>query len=60
MKNLKNKLAVAAVTMVPLVSFAAYDVTAITSLGTDIAAIGTAVFAIYVAIKGIKLIRRAL
>jgi hypothetical protein len=41
-------------------SQAAVDVTAITGLGTDVAAVGAAVFGILVAVKGIKLIRRAL
>ena len=39
---------------------AAVDVSAITDTMTDIAAVGAAVFAVYVAVKAIKLIRRAL
>jgi len=36
------------------------DLSAITALSTDVAAIGVAIFGVYVAIKAIKLIRRAL
>ena len=39
---------------------AAPDVTAVTAAGTDVAAVGAAVFAVYVAIKLVKWIRRAL
>ena len=39
---------------------AAQDVTALTGAITDIAAVGTAVFAVYVAIKLTKWVRRAL
>lgn len=39
---------------------AAADLTGITSAGTDIAAVGGAVFLIYVGIKLVKWIRRAL
>lgn len=39
---------------------AAVDLTAIESAGTDIAAVGVAVFAVYVGIKLFKWIRRAL
>lgn len=50
--------------LVPLVSAgvanAATDVTAIAAAGVDIAAVGAAVFAIYVAIKLVKWVRRAL
>lgn len=46
--------------MAPLSAFAAVDVAAITGLATDVAAVGAAVFGILVAVKGIKLIRRAL
>lgn len=57
----KLKLAlVASLATVSAVSHAAVDVTAITGLGTDVAAVGAAVFGILVAVKGIKLIRRAL
>ena len=41
-------------------SQAAVDVTAITAAGTDIAAVGAAVFAVFVGIKLYKWIRRAL
>ena len=50
--------------LVPLVSAgvanAAVDVTAIAAAGTDIALVGAAVFAIYIAIKLVKWVRRAL
>ena len=39
---------------------AAADVTAITATLPDIAAVGTAMFGVYVAIKATKLVRRAL
>jgi len=39
---------------------AAQDVTSITAAGTDIALVGGAVFAVYVGIKLVKWIRRAL
>ena len=39
---------------------AAVDVTAVTAAGTDIAAVGVAVFAVMVGIKLVKWIRRAL
>lgn len=42
------------------VANAAPDVTAITAAGADVAAVGVAVFAVYVAIKLVKWIRRAL
>jgi hypothetical protein len=41
-------------------SHAATDVTAITAAGTEIALVGAAVFAVYVGIKLVKWIRRAL
>jgi hypothetical protein len=55
-----KKLSGAFVALAPLSAFATVDVSDITSLGTDIATVGAAVLAILVAIKGIKLIRRAL
>ena len=39
---------------------AATDVSSLTAVGTDIAAVGAAVFAVIIAIKGIKWVRRAL
>lgn len=36
------------------------DVSAITAAGADVATVGAAVFGIYVAIKAVKFIRRAL
>jgi len=36
------------------------DISAITAILPDVAAIGTAIFGVYVAIKAIKLVRRAL
>lgn len=41
-------------------SQAATDVTAITGAGTEIAAVGAAVFTVYVGLKLVKWIRRAL
>ena len=59
--NFVKKLGYGAVVMAaPLSAFAAVDLTPITSIMTDIALVGTAIFAVFVAIKGIKLIRRAL
>ena len=46
--------------MVSAASQAAVDVTPITAILPDVAAVGVAVFGVLVAIKGIKLIRRAL
>lgn len=46
--------------LAPALSHAAIDVTAITAAGTDIAAVGAAVFAVYVGLKLYKWIRRAL
>jgi hypothetical protein len=48
------------VAMAPVSAFAAVDVSDITNLATDIGTIGVAILGIYIAIKGIKLIRRAL
>jgi hypothetical protein len=56
----ENKLLLAALAMAPLSAFAAVDVTAITGVATDVATVGAAVFGIYVAVKAIKLIRKAL
>ena len=42
------------------VANAVYDTSAVTSSVADIAAVGTAVFAVYVAIKVAKWVRRAL
>lgn len=39
---------------------AAADTSSLTAVSTDIAAVGTAVFAVIVGIKGIKWVRRAL
>lgn len=55
-----NKVSLGLVLVVPGVSMAAVDVTAVTAAGTDIAAVGGAVFAVYIAIKLVHWIRRAL
>jgi hypothetical protein len=55
-----NKAGLAVVGLTPMVASAAVDVSDITALATDIAAVGAAVFAILVAIKAIKLVRRCL
>lgn len=61
MKQLMSKGMVGAgLAAVAGASQAAVDVTAVTAAGTDIAAVGTAVFAVYVGIKLVKWIRRAL
>lgn len=52
--------AAVALTVVAGASQAATDVTAITGAGTEIAAVGAAVFVVYVGIKLVKWIRRAL
>lgn len=62
-KSMSNAVRVAAgVVSVLAVSAAnaATDVTAITGAGTEIAAVGAAVFVVYVGIKLTKWIRRAL
>lgn len=59
MRNFVKLAAVGAMTA-PLLSHAAVDITAITAAGTDIAAVGAAVFALYVGIKLFKWVRRAL
>ena len=41
-------------------AFAAPDVTAVTTAAADVATVGAAVFAVYVAVKGFKWIRAAL
>jgi hypothetical protein len=55
-----KKLGLLVVAAAPLSAFATVDVSAVTAAGTDIAAVGVAVFAVYVAIKLTKWIRRAL
>lgn len=55
-----KKIAGTVVSFVPLSAMAAVDVTAITDTLTDIATVGAAVFAVYVGIKAIKFVRRAL
>lgn len=44
----------------PLSAFAVVDLTPITATLTDIALVGAAMFGVFVAIKAIKLVRRAL
>lgn len=58
--NIKRGLVAAGVLAASAASHAAVDTAAITSAGTDIAAVGGAVFAVYVGIKLYKWIRRAL
>ena len=60
MKMTNKKLGLGLVLVAPLVANAAFDVTAITGALTDIAAVGAAVFAVYVAIKVVKWARAAL
>lgn len=60
MNQLKKIGGVAALALTGVPAFAAVDVTAVTAAGTDIAAVGAAVFAVYVGIKLYKWIRRAL
>lgn len=55
-----NKVLLALALVVPGVSMAAVDVTQVTAAATDIAAVGAAVFAVYIAIKLVHWIRRAL
>lgn len=55
-----NKIGTALVFLTPFAAQAAVDVKAITDVGTDVAAVGAAVFGIYVAIKAVKLVRRSL
>jgi hypothetical protein len=60
MKNLMHKAGLALVGFTPMLALAEVDVSDITGLATDVAAVGAAVLGILVAIKGIKLIRRCL
>lgn len=46
--------------LLPAVSHAAVDVTAITAASADVAIVAAAVFGVYVAIRAAKFIRRAL
>ena len=58
---MQKKLGVAASLLAPFAAFATGpDVTAITSAGADIATVGASVFAIYIGIKLVHWIRRAL
>lgn len=59
MNQMGNKLW-ALVLFAPFSAMAAVDTTAITDTVTDVAAVGTAVFGVLVAVKAIKLVRRAL
>lgn len=58
--KMMNKVFLGAVPAAPAVAMAAVDVTAVTAAGTDIAAVGAAVFTVYIAIKLVHWIRRAL
>lgn len=58
--KMMNKVFLGAVLAAPAIAMAAVDVTAVTAAGTDIAAVGAAVFAVYIAIKLVHWIRRAL
>lgn len=60
MLNNKQKLAALAATLAATGSQAAIDVAPITAASTDIAAVGVAVFGVFVAIHLVKWIRRAL
>ncbi|HSX64200.1 MAG TPA: major capsid protein [Pseudoxanthomonas sp.] len=55
-----NRAALGSLALVPMFANAAVDTTAIAGAGTDIAAVGVAVFAVIVGIKLVKWIRRAL
>lgn len=56
-----EKIAIAtALTLGATGANAAFDVTAVTSAGTDVAVVGAAVFAVYVAVKLFKWGRAAL
>lgn len=59
-KQIKRGLVAAGSLALAGASQAATDVTAITGAGTEIAAVGAAVFVVYVGIKLVKWIRRAL
>lgn len=59
-QSMKRGLVAVGVLTVAGASQAAVDVSAITGAGTDIAAVGAAVFAVYVGLKLYKWIRRAL
>lgn len=60
MEKFFSRAGLALVVGLPAVSHAAVDLTPITDAGTEIAAVGVAVFAVYVGIKLYKWIRRAL
>lgn len=55
-----KKIGSTLVALAPLSSFAAVDVAPITAAGTDVTAVGVAVFAVMVGIAVYKWIRRAL
>lgn len=56
-----KKIGSAVVALAPFAAFAAGpDITPITATLTDIATVGGAVFGVYVAIKAVKFVRRAL
>lgn len=59
-RNIQRGLVAAGVLATAGVANAAADLTAVTAAGTDIAAVGVAVFAVYVGIKLWKWIRSAL
>ena len=59
-KQIKRGLVAAGSLAAGVSAQAATDVTAITGAGTEIAAVGAAVFVVYVGIKLTKWIRRAL
>lgn len=54
------RVLVAALALTEGVANAAVDTTSLTAVGTDIAAVGAAAFAVIISIKGIKWVRRAL
>ena len=59
-RNLSTKVGALTVLSLPLLSHAAMDLSAVTDAGTEIAAVGAAVFVVMVGIKVIKWVRRAL
>ena len=58
--KMTNKVLLGLALVVPGVAMAAVDITALTGAGTDIATVGAGVFVIYVGIKVVHWVRRAL
>lgn len=59
MNKLQKRLVLGVALTSPVSAFAVVDVTAISAIIPDVTAIGVAVFAVIVAIKAVKMIRRA-